>query len=130
MEYESVKTEENLVREISYPLYNGKGWLKFYGIITIIAGVLSALSIVGILYAWLPIWLGVLINGAANKVETAYQTGNKQAIIDAQKKLNTYFVINSVLILISLLIIILFFIAFWVGAFSGYLNRLQENVVY
>ena len=100
MEYESEKNMENLVRELSYPLYKGKSWLKFYGIITIITGVLAALSIVGILYAWLPVWLGVLVNGAANKVEMAYHTGNKQALIEAQQKLNTFFVINSVIMLI------------------------------
>ncbi len=130
MEYESVKTEENLIREVCYPLYKGKGWLKFYGIVTIIAGILSALSIVGILYAWLPIWLGVLINGAANKMDTAYNTGNKQAFLDAQQKLTTFFVINSVLILISFIFIILFFVAFWAGEFSGLLNHLQDSVVY
>ena len=85
MEYESEKNMESLVRELSYPLYKGKSWLKFYGIITIITGVLAALSIVGILYAWLPVWLGVLVNGAANKVEMAYHTGNKQALIEAQQ---------------------------------------------
>ncbi len=130
MEYESVKTEENLVSEMSYPLYNGKGWLKFYGIITIISGVISALSIVGILYAWLPIWLGVLINGAANKVETAYNTGNKYAFIEAQRKLNTYFVINSVIILVGLVLFVLIVIAFVAGLFTGVNDNLLNRIIY
>ncbi len=123
MEYESEKNQENLIRELSYPLFNGKSWMKFYGIVTIIAGVISALSLVGILYAWVPIWLGILVNGAANKVEMAYHTGNKQAFIEAQQKLNTFFVINSIIILITVVLTALFFVAFFAGAFSGLLNN-------
>ena len=40
---------------------NMTGWLKFLGIILIIAGGLYALTLVGIIIAWLPIWLGILI---------------------------------------------------------------------
>ncbi|MFO7651171.1 MAG: DUF5362 family protein, partial [bacterium] len=43
------------------------GWLKFFGIVTIIAGALNALSLVGILWAWLPIWLGVLLVQAGSR---------------------------------------------------------------
>ncbi len=127
MEYESEKNRENLIRELSYPLYNGKGWLKFYGIVTIIVGVISALSIVGILYAWVPIWLGALVNSAANKVEMAYHTGNKQAFLEAQQKLNTFFVINSVIILITVVLSALIIFAFLAGAFGGYMNMLNTN---
>ena len=106
MEYESEKNQENLIRELSYPLYNG------------------------ILYAWVPIWLGVLINGAANKMDMAYHTGNKQAFIEAQQKLNTFFVINSVIILITIVLTVLFFVAFFAGAFSGYMDMLHNDIMY
>ncbi len=130
MEYESNLTEEKFVKEVSYVLYSGKGWMKFYGIITVIVGILSAISIVGILYAWLPIWLGVLIYGTANKVDMAYRTGDKQAFIEAQKKLNTFFVINSVIILIGIIISAVVLIAFFGGFMQGYLSQINRHNFY
>ncbi len=55
-----------IVRELSAPLASGRGWIKFLGILSIVSGALGALSIIGILWAWLPIWLGVLLFQAAS----------------------------------------------------------------
>ncbi len=41
--------------------------MKFMGIMTIIGGGLQALSIVGLLVAWLPIWMGVVLTKAGSK---------------------------------------------------------------
>jgi hypothetical protein len=54
------------VRELSVPLFQAKGWLKFLGILSIIGGVFQALTIVGIIYAWIPIWSGVLLHQAGS----------------------------------------------------------------
>ena len=43
------------------PLYEARGWMKFLGIVMVIAGIFTAITIVGIIIAWLPIWLGVLL---------------------------------------------------------------------
>ena len=40
---------------VAEKLRSMKGWLKFLGILTIIAGALQVLTIVGIVFAWLPI---------------------------------------------------------------------------
>ncbi len=37
------------VQQLSLPIFQARGWLKFLGVISIISGVGSALSIVGIL---------------------------------------------------------------------------------
>ncbi|NIW79677.1 MAG: hypothetical protein GWN16_09545, partial [Calditrichae bacterium] len=46
-------------------------WLKFLGIVSIISGAVVAITIVGIIIAWLPIWLGVLLFQAGDR---AYQS--------------------------------------------------------
>ncbi|MGP1345926.1 MAG: DUF5362 family protein [Phycisphaerales bacterium] len=47
-------------------LVDTSGWLKFIGVLAIINGVLTALTIFGIVIAWLPIWIGVLLYKAGS----------------------------------------------------------------
>lgn len=96
-----------LVRQLAEPLYNAKFWMKLMGVFMIIIGALYALTIVGIIVAWLPIWIGVLLFQAAGALERAYSTGNESDAIEGFGKLKTYFVINGVLLLISLAFVVI-----------------------
>ncbi len=119
MESEITPSPAETVRLLSSPLYNNKGWIKFFGIMNIIYGVFAAVTLVGILFAWIPIWLGVLINGAANNIERAYLTGNQQDMLQAQKKLSTYFVINAILVLLGLIFVgIILVVVFTTGLYT------------
>jgi len=119
MEIENHNPEEVLIKEVSLPLFNSKGWIKFLGILMIIYGGFVALSIVGIVIAWLPIWLGVLLNKAANKVEQAHYTGNKLELMEAHKNLGTYFTIYGVLAIIGIAMgILVAVIALTTGIFA------------
>lgn len=97
-----------IVRQLSAPLASGRGWMKFLGILTIIGGALQALSIIGILWAWLPIWLGVLLFQAATGMEQASISGDTAAFMAAQGKLRLYFVIQGILIIIAFAFMALF----------------------
>jgi len=111
----------DLVREIGYPLYNCRGWMKFLGVMSIISGVIQVITIIGILFAWLPIWTGILLFQAASAAEQAYETGNKNELNISLSKLKTYFVIMGV---ISLLAVIFMAIMF----FSGSLTFFSMNL--
>ncbi|EQD58216.1 hypothetical protein B1A_10896, partial [mine drainage metagenome] len=91
-----------LVRDLSLPLASGRGWVKFVGIINIITGVLTALSIVGILWAWIPIWMGVLLMQSGGAIERAQMAGDESALRMALDKLRVYFIIQGVLFIIGL----------------------------
>lgn len=97
---------EELIRRVSTPLYNAKGWIKFLGIMSIIMGILVALSIVGIVVAWLPIWTGVLLLQSASAIEQAFNTGGEQAMVLALQKLKTYFIIFGVIMLLQILLMV------------------------
>lgn len=84
-----------------------KGWLKLLGIVQIIAGALQALTIFGIFWAWLPIWMGVILNGAANRAGEYAEKGDEQALADFTSKLKLYFVINGVMMIVSLAVVAL-----------------------
>jgi len=94
--------DTHTVQELSMPIYQARGWLKFLGILSIISGVGSALSIVGIIVAWLPIWMGVLMFQAGSSIDSAGQFGDKFAFLRSMGNLKTYFVLQGVLTLIGI----------------------------
>lgn len=104
--------ENTTVRDISGILFSMKGWLKFIGIIMIIGGVLTALSLVGIIVAWVPIWMGVVLFSASNKIEMAFHSGDKQQLMEACSKLKTYFTIQGFMLILSIAISIFSFLIF------------------
>src|SRR5690606_18391985 len=67
---------DDSVRAIMRPLVTGKLWLKVLAVAMIFTGAIQALTIIGILWAWLPIWLGVLLFQAAGAAELASQSGD------------------------------------------------------
>lgn len=91
------------IRMLSSALYQAKFWMKLIGVLMIIYGVFAALTIVGIIIAWLPIWMGVLLFQAANAVEQAYLTEDENALFTSLTKIKTYFTIMGILTLIGLL---------------------------
>lgn len=105
------------VQDLSQPLASGKGWMKFVGVMFIIQGAITALSIVGIIIAWLPIWIGVLVMQSANAIERAQLSGDAAALKEALARLRTYFIIQGVLFLVSIAVLVLYIAVF--GAMFG-----------
>jgi hypothetical protein len=115
-----------LIREINFPLYQSKGWMMFLGILSILMGVFTALSIVGIVIAWLPIWIGVLLFQAANSTEEAHTLGNKVSLLKTLGKLKLFFTIMGVFYLINLAFIGISILAiFGLGMFGGLMEGLE-----
>jgi Family of unknown function (DUF5362) len=95
--------ENQTVLQLSMPIYQARGWLKFLGVLSIISGIGGALSIVGIIFAWLPIWMGVLMLQAGSSIEAAGQLGDKFAFLRSMGSLKTYFVLQGVLALLGII---------------------------
>ncbi|MCB2207815.1 MAG: DUF5362 domain-containing protein [Bacteroidetes bacterium] len=128
MENEELNTEQKVVREVSLPLFSSKGWIKFLGILMIIYGVFVAMTLVGIIIAWLPIWLGVLLNQTANRIEQAQVSGDITAMVRSQNSLSTYFTVYGVLALIGIIgIIIAIVVVITTGVLFQLPELLQEN---
>jgi len=118
-------TSDNAVRAIMGPLTNGKLWMKLLGVMMMISGALQVLSIVGILWAWVPIWLGVLLFQAAGAAEEASATGRLDAAVRATDKLRLFFMIQGILLLIALVLMGAFFVfggAAMLAAMAGAAN--------
>ncbi|WP_018860932.1 DUF5362 family protein [Thioalkalivibrio sp. ALJ3] len=94
------------LRELIEPLVRGKFWMQLIGVMLIISGVLTALSIVGILIAWIPIWAGVVLMQAAGASQRAFDSADPLEIKYALSRLRIYFTIFGVLLLIYLILMV------------------------
>ena len=113
------------LKDLSAILYSGRKWIKFVGIGTIIIGVFAALTIVGILFAWLLIWMGVLLIRVANQTDIAYEMEDEAAMVESMKQLKTYFVINGVVQLLYLILGVSVFLLGGVDSLSEMLKGLN-----
>jgi hypothetical protein len=117
-EYEVRQTamggDEHIVKEVVGPLFGAKGWMKFLGVLMIIYAILMVIMTfgIGIIIAWLPFWIGLLLFKAAGAVELAATSGSKPALLEAMGKLKTYFTIYGILALIGILITVIAMIVF------------------
>jgi len=91
------------------PLCRAAGWLKFLGILNIIAGVIYCLTIVGLIFGWLPIWIGLSLNKASSSLQMGYARRNPSDIRVGMDSLALVIKIFGVLALIGIVINVLYF---------------------
>ena len=77
------------------------GWLKLVGIVSIVMGALSVLTILGIIPGAILIWQGVLLNRAGSGSRKV-AGGNVDSLTDVLRPLKIYFIIQGVLIFIAI----------------------------
>ena len=114
----------DLVRSIGAPIFQSRGWLKFLGVLMIIYGVFLVLTIVGILFAWLPIWQGVLLFQAGSLAEQSSLSGDAAQLTASLGKLKVYFMIMGIMTLIGIGMMILFLSLGLMGMLAGLAQNL------
>ncbi len=104
-------------------------WLKFLGIVSIISGAVVAITIVGIIIAWLPIWLGVLLFQAGDRAYQSQYSENLKEIVQMVDKLRMYFIIYGVLTILGITFTVLTII--FTKAFLDEFSRsVQDMLIY
>lgn len=103
------------IAEIRQAASQMAGWLKFVGVVNIISGALTAISVVGIIIAWIPIWMGVLLFQSGSSANNAMAGQRTDELVNVVRKLKTYFIINGVLIIVGVAIVILVFLFMMMG---------------
>jgi hypothetical protein len=98
---EMARMESGIVKQILSPIAEGKGWIKFVGVMLIIFGVLSLLPL-----GWLMIWMGITLFGVASDASSAYISGSRQLGYRMSSRLKTFFAISGIAMLLSLIITI------------------------
>jgi hypothetical protein len=109
----------HVISKVFRPLDQAAGWMKLIGTVNIIYGVLMALTIIGIIVAWLPIWLGILTRKAAVEAQVAYASGDEVAAVASTDSLRTLFKIQGIITLIYLIIWVFLIIILLVGIIAA-----------
>ena len=107
------------VMTVMKPLSDAAGWMKLLAVLSIISGIFIALTIIGLIIAWLPIWIGVLLMRAANDAQNAVRTGGETEAVSATGNLSTIFKIYGIITAIYLGLIALGFVIGIIAAVSS-----------
>lgn len=129
MSYEMSGIGDDTVRRVINPIRESRGWMKFLAVLSIAYGVLAAITIIGLIIAWLPIWMGVLLYQSADKADNAYQAGNEGDAVESLSKLKTIFVVYGIMAIIGLVLTVLYLIAIIALIASGDFSDLSLGVI-
>lgn len=88
------------IKPVAEPLYNVKHWMRLVGVLTISAGVLISLTVIGIVVGWIPVLAGIALFQSASKVEEAVITGKAGNLAGALDKLGFYFKMSALIRLV------------------------------
>lgn len=89
---ESNATADRLTQFI-YPLHQSRFWIQLFAGCLIFYGALLTVTGLGILVAWLPIWVGVLLFMASKSIRYAYLNNDEQALIKTLQRFKSIFTI-------------------------------------
>jgi uncharacterized membrane protein len=116
------------IQELSYPLYESRTWIKVWAYLSIVGGALQAITLVGIIFAWLPIWMGILLLKVVKAVETAQATGDKFAFLESQTALKTFFTIMGIITVIGIIAALIPLCIVIIALITGGGNFLDEGI--
>jgi len=79
------------VQEISLPIKKCIYGIQSTGIYLILLGSMLALTIIGIVIAWIPIWAGISLCTSVPSIKKAHSAGDKKELLLALKKFKNFF---------------------------------------
>ena len=100
---------EDIIRRCASPLAAKSGWMRLLAILAFIQAGFAALTIIGLLYAWIPAWIGVALWKGTDGVQNAANSGDAEALEQGMAQLGTYFTIMGVMIIVSIIGVLLLF---------------------
>lgn len=93
---------EETIKQVAGALAAKTMWMRLVAVLLAVNALIMAITIVGLLVAWLPGWMAYLLWKSADSVQVAAGSGDGAALQLALGQLGTYFTIMGVLILIGL----------------------------
>ena len=73
------------------PLYQSRFWIRLFAVCLVFYGALLTVTGIGVLVAWIPMWIGVLLLLANKAVISAYKNNDEQALLQFTTRLKTIF---------------------------------------
>ena len=97
-------TTSSLVLRLANPLYQSRFWINLFAACLIVYGALVTVTGIGILVAWIPMWIGVLLILAGKSSAIAYKQRDEAALLRSLNRLKTIFTIlglTSVMLIVA-----------------------------
>ena len=81
------------VANLVTPLYQSLFWIRLFAACLIFYGALITVTGIGVLVAWIPMWIGMLLLLMAKSISSAYQNNDEQAFKQSLSRLKTIFTV-------------------------------------
>jgi len=119
---------EDTVKRLASVLASGSGWMKFIAVLLFIGSGMELLVSFGIaiIVVWLPIWLGIILWGAATRASQAAYSGSEADLSAALDKLRFFFKLYGIVIIIGFVLGLLGALFFFAAVGTG-LSGLQNT---
>ena len=104
IETDTANTDTVQINTLIYPLYQSLFWIRLFAACLIFYGALITVTGIGVLVAWVPMWIGMLLLLTAKAINQAYADNNEQSFNLALHRLKTIFTIlgfSSVALIIA-----------------------------
>jgi hypothetical protein len=112
---------EDSNKRLALMISSASGWMKLLAVLMFISAAVGTIFTfgLGLVVTWIPLWLGVLLFGAANRANAARASGSEQDLMECLDKLRFYFKLTGVLMIICL--IAMAAVALFSAAITSYL---------
>lgn len=107
--HENLSAQGALLEHLRATAVHMSAWLKLLGFLSMVCGALAVLTVVGILFAWVPFWLGILLFQAGSRALRAQDPREMAAMLE---KLRSYFALLGTVVIITLAFVIMFLVYF------------------
>ena len=114
------------IQQIVMPLVRSRGWITFLAIVAFLNAAIQVISSfgIGIIVAWLPIWIGVLLIQASSAIGRYELNLTEDDLQEGMEKLAMAFKVTSVWVIVTIALVILVFVFF----FSAIMMLVGANV--
>ncbi len=126
----SMPPPDDWLHRLLMPAYETKGWLKFLGAASVIVGGINALSIVGILWAWVYVWLGILLWQAGDRADQAHGRHDPFMLEQYLQKLKTVIMIAGVTTAIGVLLAVFGLLIVLSVGWMSFVTAIREMAPY
>jgi hypothetical protein len=116
------KTDSELQQKVTTSCKEMSGWIKFLAIACIVIGGIYALTIFGIIIAWILIWIGIILlrisKGCREVAEGTFDSlGNMFA------SLKTFFILSGVFTIITIALSVIWCMIMGIAMIGGFLGE-------
>lgn len=82
-----------LVSRLTGPLYHSRFWINLLAVCLIVYGALITVTGIGVLVAWIPLWIGVLLILTTKSIKAAHTGRDEKALLKSLNRLKSIFTI-------------------------------------